>query len=76
MKDYKKKKEELIFLKEINSLLINVKETEKEYFIRETKSTDNKKEVDGKNNFIEDKKALDKKMKSLKYILKNLEKNY
>ena len=73
MKDYKKKKEELIFLKEINSLLINVKETEKEYFIRETKFTDNKKEVDGKNSFIEDKKALDKKMKSLKYILKNLE---
>ena len=76
MKAYKKKKEELILLKEINSLLINAKETEKEYFINENKTSKNKNEVEAKNCLRENKKKLEKEMKSLKYILNNLEKNY
>ena len=76
MKAYKKKKEELILLKEINSLLINAKETENEYFINENKASKNNTEEDAKNYLKENKKILEKEKKSLKYILDNLEKNY
>ena len=76
MKAYKKKKEELILLKEINSLLINAKETENEYFINENKASKNNTEEDAKNYLRENKKILEKEKKSLKYILDNLEKNY
>ena len=76
MKAYKKKKEELILLKEINSLLINAKETENEYFINENKSSKNNTEEDAKNYLRENKKILEKEKKSLKFILDNLEKNY
>ena len=76
MKTYKKKKEELILLKEINSLLINAKETENEYFINENKASKNNTEEDAKNYLRENKKILEKEKKSLKYILDNLEKNY
>ena len=76
MKTYKKKKEELILLKEINSLLINAKETENEYFINENKASKNNTEEDTKNYLRENKKILEKEKKSLKYILDNLEKNY
>ena len=75
MKTYKKKKEELILLKEINSLLINAKETENEYFINENKASKNNTEEDAKNYLRENKKILEKEKKSLKYILDNLEKN-
>ena len=76
MKTYKKKKEELILLKEINSLLINAKETENEYFINENKASKNNTEEDTKNYLRENKKILEKEKKSLKFILDNLEKNY
>ena len=76
MKAYKKKKEELILLKEINSLLINAKETENEYFINENKASKNNTEEDNKNYLRENKKILEKEKKSLKFILDNLEKNY
>ena len=76
MKTYKKKKEELILLKEINSLLINAKETENEYFINENKASKNNTEEDAKNYLRENKKILEKEKKSLKFILDNLEKNY
>ena len=76
MKAYKKKKEELILLKEINSLLINAKETENEYFINENKASKNNTEEDTKNYLRENKKILEKEKKSLKFILDNLEKNY
>ena len=76
MKAYKKKKEELILLKEINSLLINAKETENEYFINENKASKNNTEEDAKNYLKENKKILEKEKKSLKFILDNLEKNY
>ena len=76
MKAYKKKKEELILLKEINSLLINAKETENEYFINENKASKNNTEEDTKNYLRENKKIFEKEKKSLKYILDNLEKNY
>ena len=76
MKTYKKKKEELILLKEINSLLINAKETENEYFINENKPSKNNTEEDAKNYLRENKKILEKEKKSLKFILDNLEKNY
>ena len=76
MKAYKKKKEELILLKEINSLLINAKETENEYFINENKASKNNTEEDAKNYLRENKKILEKEKKSLKFILDNLEKNY
>ena len=76
MKGYKKKKEELILLKEINSLLINAKETENEYFINENKASKNNTEEDTKNYLRENKKILEKEKKSLKFILDNLEKNY
>ena len=76
MKAYKKKKEELILLKEINSLLINAKETENEYFINENKASKTNTEEDAKNYLRENKKILEKEKKSLKFILDNLEKNY
>jgi len=76
MKAYKKKKEELILLKEINSLLINAKETENEYFINENKASKNNTHEDTKNYLRENKKILEKEKKSLKFILDNLEKNY
>ena len=76
MKAYKKKKEELILLKEINSLLINAKETENEYFINENKASKNNTEEDAKNYLRENKKILEKEKKSLKFILDNIEKNY
>ena len=76
MKAYKKKKEELILLKEINSLLINAKETENEYLINENKASKNNTEEDTKNYLRENKKILEKEKKSLKFILDNLEKNY
>ena len=76
MKAYKKKKEELILLKEINSLLINAKETENEYFINENKASKNNTEEDTKNYLRENKKILEKEKKSLKFFLDNLEKNY
>ena len=76
MKAYKKKKEELILLKEINSLLINAKETENEYFINENKASKNNTKEDTKNYLRENKKILEKEKKSLKFILDNLEKNY
>ena len=76
MKAYKKKKEELIFLKEINSLLINSKQIEKEYLINKNKINEREKEKNDKNIFIENKKVSDRKMRSLKYILYNLENNY
>ena len=76
MKAYKKKKEELILLKEINSLLINAKETENEYFINENKASKNNTEEDTKNYLRENKKILEKEKKSLKFILDNIEKNY
>ena len=76
MKAYKKKNEELILLKEINSLLINAKETENEYFINENKASKNNTEEDAKNYLRENKKILEKEKKSLKFFLDNLEKNY
>ena len=76
MKAYKKKKEELIFLKEINSLLINAKQLEKVYLMTKNKSSEKKKEDNGKNSFLDTKKVLEKQMRSLKSILNNLENNY
>ena len=76
MKSYKKKKEETIFLKEINGLLLSSKEIEKNYFLSKSQNNINSKVENEKNNLSEDKKLLERKMRSLKYILKNLEKNY
>ena len=76
MKSYKKKKEETIFLKEINGLLLSSKEIEKNYFLSQSQNNINSKVENEKNNLSEDKKLLERKMRSLKYILKNLEKNY
>ena len=76
MKSYKKKKEETIFLKEINSLLLSSKEIEKNYFLSHNQNNINTREENEKNNLSEDKKLLERKMRSLKYILKNLENNY
>ena len=76
MKSYKKKKEETIFLKEINGLLLSSKEIEKNYFLSQSQYNINSKVENEKNNLSEDKKLLERKMRSLKYILKNLEKNY
>ena len=76
MKSYKKKKEETIFLKEINGLLLSSKEIEKNYFLSQSQNNINTKVENEKNNLSEDKKLLERKMRSLKYILKNLEKNY
>ena len=72
----KKKKEETIFLKEINGLLLSSKEIEKNYFLSQSQNNINSKVENEKNNLSEDKKLLERKMRSLKYILKNLEKNY
>ena len=76
MKSYKKKKEELIYLKEINGLLITAKDVEKEYFLSQNKNNENLKDENEKNNLIENKKSLERQMRSLKYILNNLERNY
>ena len=76
MKSYKKKKEETIFLKEINGLLMSSKEIEKNYFLSQSQNNINTKDENEKNNLSENKKLLERKMRSLKYILKILEKNY
>ena len=76
MKSYKKKKEETILLKEINGLLLSSKEIEKNYFLSQSQNNINSKVENEKNNLSEDKKLLERNMRSLKYILKNLEKNY
>ena len=76
MKSYKKKKEELIYLNEINGLLITAKDVEKEYFLSQNKNNENLKDENEKNNLIENKKSLERQMRSLKYILNNLERNY
>jgi hypothetical protein len=76
MKSYKKKKEELIYLKEINGLLITAKDVEKEYFLSQNKNNENLKDENEKTNLIENKKSLERQMRSLKYILNNLERNY
>ena len=76
MKSYKKKKEELIYLKEINGLLITAKDVEKEYFLSQYKNNENLKDENEKTNLIENKKSLERQMRSLKYILNNLERNY
>ena len=76
MQSYKKKKEELIYLKEINGLLITAKDVEKEYFLSQNKNNENLKDENEKTNLIENKKSLERQMRSLKYILNNLERNY
>ena len=76
MKSYKKKKEELIYLKEINGLLITAKDVEKEYFLSQNKNNENLKDENEKTNLIENKRSLERQMRSLKYILNNLERNY
>ena len=77
MKGYKKRKEELIFLKEINSLIINAREIEKEYYLNNNNNINgNQGDENEKNNLTEDRKILERQKRSLKYILSNLEKNY
>ena len=76
MKSYKKKKEELIYLKEINGLLITAKDVEKEYFLSQNKNNENLKDENEKTNLTKNKKSLERQMRSLKYILNNLERNY
>jgi hypothetical protein len=76
MKAYKKKKEELIFLKEINSLIINAKDFEKEYLINKNKSNEKQIENNQKIILLDKKRALERDMRNLKYILNNLERNY
>ena len=76
MKAYKKKKEELIFLKEINSLIINAKDFEKEYLINKNKSNEKQIENNQKIILLDKKRALERDMRNLKYILNNLEANY
>ena len=50
MKSYKKKKEETIFLKEINGLLLSSKEIEKNYFLSQSQNNINSKVENEKNN--------------------------
>ena len=76
MKSYKKKKEETIFLKEINGLLMSSKEIEKNYFLNQNNNNGKEKDENEKNSLIENKKSLERQMRSLKYILKKLEKIY
>ena len=76
MKSYKKKKEETIFLKEINGLLMSSKEIEKNYFLNQINNNGKEKDENEKNSLIENKKSLERQMRSLKYILKKLEKIY
>ena len=76
MKAYKKKKEELIFLKEINSLLINAKDYEKEYLIIKNKNNSEQKKENEDNNLLDKKRTLEREKRRLKYILTNLETNY
>jgi len=76
MKAYKKKKEELIILKEINSLLINAKDFEKEYLIIKNKNNSEQKKENEDNNLIDKKRTLEREKRRLKYILTNLETNY
>ena len=76
MKAYKKKKEELIFLKEINSLLINAKDFEKEYLIIKNKNNSEQKKENEDNNLLDKKRTLEREKRRLKYILNNLETNY
>ena len=76
MKAYKKKKEELIFLKEINSLLINAKDFEKEYLIIKNKNNSEQKKENEDNNLLDKKRTLEREKRRLKYILTNLETNY
>ena len=76
MKTYKKKKEELIFYKEINSLLINLKEIEKEYFSNQNQDNINPQDENENLKYVDKKKKLECQKRCLKYILNNLEKNY
>ena len=76
MKAYKKKKEELIILKEINSLLINAKDFEKEYLINKNKNNSEQKKENEDNNLLDKKRTLEREKRRLKYILTNLETNY
>ena len=76
MKAYKKKKEELIILKEINSLLINAKDFEKEYLIIKNKNNSEQKKENEDNNLLDKKRTLEREKRRLKYILTNLETNY
>ena len=76
MKSYKKKKEEIILLKEINGLLMSSKEIEKNYFLNKSQDNENQGKEKENNNLIENKNVLEKQMRSLKYILNNLENNY
>ena len=76
MKAYKKKKEELIFLKEINSLFINAKDFEKEYLILKNKNNGEQKEENKNNILLDKKRALEREKRKLKYILNDLEINY
>ena len=76
MKSYKKKKEELIYLKEINGLLMNAKEIEKHYFMNNNKKSENPEDKNDENIKTDNKKLLDKQMRGLKCILSDLENNY
>ena len=76
MKSYKKKKEEIILLKEINGLLMSSKEIEKNYFLNKSQDNESQGKENEKNNLMENKNALEKQMRSLKFILNNLENNY
>ena len=76
MKSYKKKKEDLIFLKEINGLLISAKEIEKQYFISNNKNKNSEENNNTSNNLSENKKLLDRQMRGLKCILSDLQNNY
>jgi len=76
MKSYKKKKDEIILLKEINGLLMSSKEIEKNYFLNKSQDNESQGKENEKNNLMENKNALEKQMRSLKFILNNLENNY
>ena len=76
MKSYKKKKEEIILLKEINGLLMSSKEIEKNYFLNKSQDNESQGKENEKNNLMENKNALEKQMRCLKFILNNLENNY
>ena len=76
MKSYKKKKEEIILLKEINGLLMSSKEIEKNYFLNKSQDNENQRKENEKNDLMENKNVLEKQMRTLKFILNELEENY
>ena len=72
-----KEKKEIKWKKKKKSKLEREKEKlEKEYFLRQNKNNENLKDENEKTNLIENKKSLERQMRSLKYILNNLERNY